>query len=94
MNSNEQTPSVASLRGLGPKSAAALRQIGIASIEELRARDPFEIYAELKAKTPRTSLNFLYGLIGAVEDIHWQEVKKSRRTSILLRLEEMGLAPK
>jgi DNA transformation protein len=39
-------------------------------------------------------LNFLYGLIGAIEDIPWQEIMKTRRTAILLRLEEMGIAPK
>lgn len=83
-----------SLKGLGPKSSAALRSIGINSIEELRARDPFDVYALLKANVPGTSLNFLYGLIGAVEDVHWQQIKRTRRTAILLRLEEMGIAPK
>jgi DNA transformation protein len=86
--------SVASLKGLGPKSSAALRSIGIDSIEALRARDPFDVYAALKAKVPGTSLNFLYGLIGALEDVHWQEIKRARRMEILLRLEEMGFAPK
>ena len=85
---------IASLKGLGSKSSAALRSIGIESIEELRARDPFDVYAELKARVPGTSLNFLYGLIGAVEDVHWQEIKRTRRMEILLRLDEMGLAPK
>ena len=86
--------SVASLKGLGPKSSAALRAIGIESIEQLRAQDPFDVYAKLKAQVPGTSLNFLYGLMGAIEDVHWQEIKRTRRTAILLRLEEMGLAPK
>jgi DNA transformation protein and related proteins len=93
----DETPgtlSVASVRGLGPKSSAALQSIGIQSTEELRSRDPFEVYSELKAKVPGTSLNFLYGLIGAIEDIQWQQVKRTRRTAILLRLEEMGIAPK
>ena len=57
------------MKGLGPKSSAALRSIGIASLEELRARDPFDVYAVLKANVPGTSLNFLYGLIGAIEDV-------------------------
>lgn len=86
--------SIASLKGLGPKSSAALRSVGIDSIEELRVRDPFDVYALLKANVPGTNLNFLYGLIGAVEDVHWQEIKRTRRTQILLRLEEMGIAPK
>ena len=85
---------VASLKGLGPKSSAALRTIGIKSIEELRARDPFDVYAELKTKVPGTSMNFLYGLIGAIEDVHWQQIKRTRRTAILLRLDQMGIAPR
>jgi DNA transformation protein and related proteins len=94
MTKIEKSANVASLEGLGPKSSAALGTIGIKSINELRARDPFEVYAELRAKVPGTSLNFLYGLIGAIEDVQWQQIKKTRRTAILLRLEEMGIAPK
>ena len=85
---------VAPLKGLGPRSSAALHEIGIESVKELLGRDPFDVYAELKAKVPGTSLNFLYALIGAIEDVHWQEIKRTRRTAILLRLEEMGIAPK
>lgn len=94
MKRTQQTAGVASLKGLGPKSSAALRTIGIRSIAELRARDPFDVYAELKVKVPGTSLNFLYGLIGAIEDVQWQQIKRTRRTAILLRLEEMGIAPR
>ena len=85
---------MASLKGLGPRCAEALLGVGIESIEQLRARDPFEVYAELKVKVPGTSLNFLYALIGAIDDVHWQEVKRTRRTEILLRLDEMGIAPR
>ena len=85
---------IAGLGGLGPKSAAALAAIGITSVEQLRARDPFEVYALLKAKQSRTSLNFLYALVGALEGVHWQQIKKTRRTAILLRLDELGIAPK
>jgi DNA transformation protein len=84
---------LAALRGLGPKSAAALQRIGISTAAELRSRDPFEVYAQLKANVPGTSLNFLYALIGAVEDRPWQEIKRHHRTEILLRLDEMGLVP-
>lgn len=85
---------LADLNGFGPKSAAALQAIDITSVEQLRALDPFEVYATLKANDPRTSLNFLYALVGAIEGVHWQEIKKTRRTAILLRLDEMGIAPK
>lgn len=85
---------VGELKGLGPRSAAALRDIGIETVEQLHASDPFGVYAQLKARQHGTSLNFLYALIGAIEDEHWQHIKATRRGEILLRLEEMGLAPK
>ena len=43
------------------------------------------------ARQPRASVNLLYALIGAVENRDWREVARSERTTILLRLEEMGL---
>ena len=85
---------VAPLKGLGPKSWEALRTIGVDSVDRLRSKDPFEVYAQLKKRLPGTSLNFLYALIGAVEGVHWKQIKKTRRTAILLRLEAMGIAPK
>ena len=33
----------------------------------------------------------LYALIGAVEDRDWREVARTDRTSILMRLDDMGL---
>jgi DNA transformation protein len=90
----KKSSDVVLLKGLGPKSSAMLNRIGVRTIEQLRARDPFEVYAALKAAVPAVSLNMLYGLIGAIEDVHWQEVKRSRRTEILIRLDEMGIAPR
>jgi DNA transformation protein len=86
-------PRLRDLKGLGPKSERVLPLVGITTVEQLEASDPFDIYARLKMRAPGTSLNALYALIGAIEGRHWQEVKRERRTEILLRLEEMGLAP-
>ena len=80
--------------GFGPKSSAALAAIGIFTIEELKSHGVYEIYRKLKENVPGTSLNFLYALIAATDGCHWQEVKRRYRTQILLRLDEMGLAPK
>lgn len=82
---------LAALRGLGPASAAALAAVGIGTAAQLRDADPFELYALLKRRDPRTSLNLLYALIGAIEDRDWREVARRERTSILLRLEAMRL---
>jgi DNA transformation protein len=82
------------LKGLGPKSQAMLMQVGIVSVEQFMACDPFEIYAKLHGTIPNLSLNMLYAMIGAQENIHWQVIKFERKTEILLRLDDLGIAPK
>lgn len=82
------------LNGLGEMSWNMLRSIGIASPEVLLARDPFAIYADLHRMNVTRSLNMLYALIGAFENKYWQDIARERRTEILLRLDEMGIAPK
>ena len=88
-------PPVASLRGLGPQSAALLASVGIHTAAQLRAQDPFAVYARLKRVAGAgVSLNMLYALIGAVEDRDWRDIARERKTEILLRLDDMGLAPR
>jgi len=82
------------LPGFGPKSSLALASIGIHSIQELKLRDVYDVYRELKEKVPGTSLNFMYSLIAAVEGRDWREVQRLNRAEILFRLDEMGIAPK
>ncbi len=86
--------SIKQLPGLGPKTADTLLKLDIDTVDKFLAADPFEIYRQLKLLEPSTSLNFLYAMIGAQENRHWQEVKQERKTEILMRLDDMGLAPK
>lgn len=79
---------------LGSKSQTWLRQVGITTPAQLRAVDAFTLYARLKTEVPGVSLNLLYALIGAQEGLHWQVVKRERRSDILLRLDDMGIAPR
>lgn len=81
------------LKNLGPKSEEWLPKVGIHTAEQLRAADPYEVYAKLKVTIPGANLNALYALIGAMENRHWLEIKRERRTEILLRLDAMGLVP-
>lgn len=81
-------------KGLGQMSWNMLRSIGIQTPEALYARDPFTVYADLHRMNVTRSLNMLYALIGAREGKHWQEIARERRTEVLLRLDEMGIAPK
>ncbi|GAB3484684.1 TfoX/Sxy family DNA transformation protein [Marinomonas epiphytica] len=82
------------LKGFGPKSEEILAQVDIHSVEEFMASDPYRLYQELKNKVKGTGLNSIYAIIGAQEGAHWQEIARTRKTEILLRLDDMGLAPK
>jgi DNA transformation protein len=86
--------SIESLRALGPKSRRLLARIGVTAASQLRACDPFLLYAQLKAADKSVSLNMLYGLIAAIEDRDWREVARTDKTRILMRLDDLGLAPK
>ncbi|WP_448564973.1 TfoX/Sxy family DNA transformation protein [Thalassotalea ganghwensis] len=82
------------LQGFGPKSEEILAKVGIHSVEEFMAIDPFELYKQLKLTVKGTGLNSIYAIIGAREGKHWQEIAKTQKTDILLKLDDMGLAPK
>ena len=81
------------LKGFGPKSTQMLQKVGISSIEELMQIDPYQLYSQLKKNLPGTSLNMLYAIIAAQEGTDWREVARNRKTEILFRLDDMGLAP-
>ncbi len=82
------------LKGFGPKSEDILAEVGIHSVDEFMDIDPYVLYAKLKEKVKGTGLNSIYAIIGAREDVHWQEVSRTRKEEILIRLDDMGLAPK
>jgi DNA transformation protein len=86
--------SLENLKGLGPKSHEMLLRVGIESAEDFHAEDPFELYRRMIEAGVPANLNLLYAMIGAQEDQHWQEIKQTRKTEILFRLDDMGLAPK
>lgn len=82
------------LKGFGPKSETILSEVDINSVTDFMESDPFELYRNLKKKVKGTGLNSIYAIIGAQENLHWQEVARTRKMEILLRLDDMGLAPK
>jgi DNA transformation protein len=66
---------VSRLAGLGPKSEAWLREVGINTEEELRAIGAVAAYRRLKPWNPRlVSLNALYALHAALSGLHWRAV--------------------
>ena len=80
------------LRNVGPKSAAQLRQVGVRTLDDLRALGSLEAYIKLKRAGFRPSLNLLYSLEGALLDCHWQQVPDGRRSELVLAADAASAA--
>jgi DNA transformation protein len=75
------------LKGLGPKSEADLCSVGINTVEELKALGPIPAYMKLRTANPKVSLNFLYALVGALNNEHWINVAREDKSALLQELE-------
>lgn len=76
------------LKGLGPKSEGHLNEIGIHTREQLEDIGAVGAYIKLKEQcSVDPSLNFLYAMVGALEDEHWAKIAKSEKGRLLFELE-------
>lgn len=76
------------LRNIGPQSQAMLRKAGITKLEQLQALGAVRAYALVKRHNAQASLNLLWALEGALSNLHWTEVAREHRTSLLFALDE------
>ena len=81
------------LNGFGPRSEEILAEVGVHSVEDFMAIDPYDLYAKIKPRKGM-GLNSIYAIIGARENLSWLEVANTRKVEILMRLDDLGLAPK
>ena len=70
------------MRNLGPVSKRWLAEVGVADLEDLRREGVVETYLRVRDLWDGASLNLLYALEGAVEDISWQEVTPERKRQL------------
>ena len=79
---------VSALKGIGPKTAAWLAEVGIGTVAELRAVGAAAAYRRLKHRDPKgVSLNALWALHGALEGIPWTQLDAAAKARLL---EEAG----
>ncbi|MDH4449706.1 MAG: TfoX/Sxy family protein [Rhodoferax sp.] len=79
---------IVGLPNLGPKSQHMLHAAGICTWEDLQALGAVAAYLRVKRNGGNASLNLLWALEGAISGVHWQEVARHHRTSLLLALED------
>lgn len=75
------------LRGLGEKSEQMLASIGIHGVADLQAVGAIKAFIQLKKNGHNPSLNFLYALVGALEDRSWLEVAQHEKGALLMAME-------
>lgn len=80
------------LRNLGPRTEHLLAEIGIHSVDTLRARGALEAYLDVRRAGGTQSLTLLWALVGALEPWpegrDWREVAKGdSRVALLLAVE-------
>jgi DNA transformation protein and related proteins len=80
---------IGNLPNLGPKSQQMLASAGIHTLADLQALGAIAAYMKTKRSGAKVSLNLLWALEGALSGLHWQEVARVHRTSLLLALEHM-----
>lgn len=76
------------LKGLGKKSELCLNEIGIYTKKELQETGAIRVFMKLKREcSNKPSLNFLYAMVGALEDEHWANIARSEKERLLVALE-------
>ena len=76
------------LKGLGLKSEKCLNEIGINTKEDLEKAGAVRAFIKLKNECSiKPSLNFLYAMLGALEDEHWANIAKTEKGRLLIELE-------
>ena len=75
------------LPGLGPKTEQQLHAIGITTPAELIAAGAIPVFQRLIAHGDKPSLNFLYALVGAIHNQHWQSIAKTQKHQLLYQLD-------
>ena len=82
MTAGDGSP-VATLRNIGPKSAAEIEAAGFATAEAVLAAGPAVVFAVVRGRRPAVSRNLLWSLEGAAAGIDWREVSPARKAELL-----------
>jgi DNA transformation protein len=75
------------LRGLGKKSEQTLAKVGVHGVAGLQAMGAIQAFIKLKQGGYNPSLNFLYALVGALEDRSWLDIAQHEKGALLMAME-------
>jgi TfoX/Sxy family transcriptional regulator of competence genes len=75
------------LKNLGKTSAQWLNAVGIHSATDLRRLGAVDAYRAVRARGFRASKVLLYGIEGALLDVHWSELPPAHKAELNGQLE-------
>gem|GEM_PF-2376190 len=76
------------LPNMGAKSAAMLASVGITTLAQLRQRGAVAAYLAVKRQHAAASLNLLYALVAALDNVNWKAVQRERKLELMLAIED------
>lgn len=86
---------ISELLNLGLRSAKMLADAGIKTVAELEEHGAVEAYLAMKREGIPVSLNMLYAIQGALNNVHWNTLDRAERENLIMeldaRMEEEGL---
>ena len=77
------------LRNLGPRSSEMLESIGIKTKEDLERIGSVRAAFELVRAGHEISLNMLYAIEGALEDIDWRDLSPDLKSELRREFDEI-----
>jgi len=82
--------SLQSLPNVGPVLAQLLRQTGIASAEDLRAKGTMEVFQMVRNIDPGACLHMLYGVEGAIQGIPDKQLSQAKKEELRLFFHQLN----
>ena len=81
---------IASLKNLGPKSAAQIVAVGIDGPDEIRELGAAVVFHRVKSRFPdSTSFNLLWALQGALMEINWHDIPDEIKRQLLSEVDSL-----
>lgn len=86
----KRVSTLSEIKNLGKTSESWLNEIGVYTLDDLRALGSIHAYVLLKERGFNVSMNMLYAMEGALLGIHWNklpnEIKAELREAIKTRM--------
>lgn len=82
---------LATAPNIGPKLAAGLREVGIGSMDELRAVGAVDAWDRLRGADLFDCVNSMLALEGAIEGVRWHHLPAEQRQALTTHVHDQSV---